>query len=216
MAKRLIFVRKAYLISHHPTLNSIIMSYQTVDTPFSLPEESRKLFIPLFELKQILTGKMYNLLLTELLKSAKGFDQINIVFDNLLEYRDYDADAINFIIAHTINNRETRNSFQAQNRMPQLVLNNIHLADFNLVQKFISDFPRPNNLLIADSKNQYEATMARIKKSKGDIKIKPNLKKSKRDSYQGQDSNLEIQAGLDELRNWDEEDSSWRIANDVG
>ena len=86
---------------------------------------------------------------------AKGFDQINIVFDHLLAYKNYDSETINFIINLTINNWEIRSSFQAQNRLPELVLYNVQLIERDLVQKFISHFPRPNNLISPESKNQY-------------------------------------------------------------
>jgi hypothetical protein len=213
--KRYIFIEKTYLISHYPESRSSILSYSPVDTPLSLPEESRKLFTSLLELRELITNKSYNLLLKELLTKAKGFDQINIVFDHLLNYKNYDSETINFIIDSTINNWEIRNSFQAQNRMPKLVLDNIQLIKRDLVQKFISHFPRPNNLISADSKNQYEATMDKIKKSTGDNSNTPDLKRSRRDSYHRADWNLEIEAGEDELRKWDEEDPTWRIANDL-
>lgn len=213
--KRFIFIEKAYLISHYPESRSSILSYTTVDTPLSLPEESRKLFISLIELTELITNKSYNLLLKELLTKAKGFDQINIVFDHLLDYKNYDSETINFIINSTISYWEIRNSSQAQNRMPKLVLDNIQLIEGDLVRKFISHFPRPNNLISADSKNQYEATMDKIKKSTGVNSNTPDLKRSKRDSHHRTDWNLEIEAGEDELRKWDEEDPTWRIANDL-
>ncbi len=161
---RFIFIKKTYLISHYPESCSSILSYNTVDTPLSLPEELRGLFISLVDLEGLITNKSYNLLLKELLTKAKGFDQINIVFDHLLAYKNYDSETINFIINLTINNWEIRNSFQAQNRLPELVLYNFQLIERDLVQKFISHFPRPNNLISAESKNQYESRMNKIKK----------------------------------------------------
>jgi hypothetical protein len=181
-----------------------------------LPEESREQFISLLELEKILPKTTYNQLLKELLTNAKGFDQINIVFDYILAYKDHQAETINFIISRIISNREIRNSFQAQNGMPKLVLNNLHLIESSLTRKFISDFPRPTNLLSPDSKNQYEKTMDIIKKSTEDNTDSHRPKKINRtESHHRGDWNLEIEAGEDELRKWDEEDPSWRIANDL-
>lgn len=165
---RLIFIRKTYLLSHYPESRSSVNNHRPVDTPLSLSEELRKQFVSIFELEKFLSKPIYNQLLKELLTNAKGFDQINIVFDHILAYKHYQAETINFIISYITSNWELRNSFQVQNGMPKLVLNNLHLIESSLTKKFISDFPRPNNLISPDFRNQYETTMDIIMKSTGD------------------------------------------------
>lgn len=214
-SERHIFIRKLYLTSHYPEIAPNIRNYKSLDTPLSLSEETRELFISLIELQKILTIKTFNQLLQNLLTKAKGFDQINIVFDFLFLHKDYDGDTINFIINSANSNHEIRGSFQAQNVMPTMILNNIQLVDASLVLKFVSNFPKPNNLLTNELRNKYELTIETIKRSiKGKEKIKPTVRNTNLYSNRRNDWNAEIEAGEDELRKWDEEDPSWRVAND--
>ena len=216
-SKRFIFIRKKYLEDSHPSTFFATNDYSSNISPISLPEEERQLFISISELKDLVNNKIYNLVLKDLLLRADGFDQINIVFDHIFEFKEFDEETINTIIHRITTSWELKNSFQVKNKMPDFVYNNIHLINPIHIREFINSFPRPVNLITEESRNNYSETVAKIKMILGDnSNINQPERKNYSQKYHSNTFNNEVNAGMDELKKWDSEDSSWRIANDLG
>ncbi len=214
--KRYIFIRKKYLKEQYPSSVNAIGDYCPVITPISLSEEERDLFVPLVELKSLVQNDTYNHLLKDLLNKADGFDQINIVFDNIFEFKEFNTEIINDIINTANNSWAIKNSFQVKDKMPQFILNHIHLVNSNNIIEFLHSFPRPNNLLTEKSKISYLNTINKINMKLGDkSQINSSSRKVDLKMINSGTFNDEIQGGMDELRKWDSEDSSWRVANDI-
>jgi hypothetical protein len=219
--ERYVFIKKSYLTSQFPTQRLIIIHYTPKDVPLSLTEDTRESFLPILELKMLLSNANYNSILFELLAKAKSFDQINIIFEYLIEHKKYDLETINAILDLSLNSRTIRGSFEAQKLILTLVYENINLIESNLVHKILSEFPHGHNLLIKENQDKHQELVGEIenalkeKAKKSELIGPQELKRNIPITYQNTDWNPEIEAGEEELRKWDKEDSSWRIANDL-
>jgi hypothetical protein len=215
-SKRFIFIRKKYLKDSYPLTFFVTNDYSSSISPISLPENERELFISLSELKDLVQNETYNLILKDLLLRSDGFDQINIVFDHIFEFKEFNEDTINSIIHSITTSWVLKNSFQVKNKMPAFVYNNIHLIKPIHIWEFINSFPNPVNLITEESRNNHKETIAKIKMTLGDNSNTHHPeRKNYSQKYHSNTLSNEINAGMDELKKWDSEDSSWRIANDL-
>jgi hypothetical protein len=219
--ERYVFIKKSYLTSHFPTQRLIFIHYTPKDIPLSLTEDIRESFLPILELKMLLSNANYNSILLELLAKANSFDQVNIIFEYLIEHKKYDSETINAILDLSLNSRTIRGSFEAQKLILTLVYENINLIESKLVHKILSEFPHGHNLLIKENQDKHQELVGEIenavkeKVKKSEHLVSQELKRNIQSTYQNTNRNLEIEAGEEELRKWDQEDSSWRIANDL-
>ena len=214
--ERFIFIKKTYLKKYHPELVVIISEYDSVEFPISLPEVLRKSFISLEELKNIASHQSFNDLLKELFLKSEGFDQVNIVFDHIVNFTFYNSKTINFILRLSLDDTEKRNSFQVRNKIYKLVLNNTEIIDSDLVKEIVINFPKPNNLISDDSKIEYNniiAAIIKLTESRIDWKNHRRIDKYSSSFKSFRYSQLDL--GEEEMRKWDTEDPSWRVANDL-
>jgi hypothetical protein len=218
--KSYIFIYKSYLVTHFPNLEMMINEYCQKEEPQTLNQESRSLLIQLTEIKELVSISNFNLILIELIKKANSFEQINIIFLYLIEYNHFEKMAINEILNLCLVKPTIRGAFEAQKNILNLILKNINLIEIQLVEKLLDNFPHDFQIIFESQKIRHQALIDDINleliKKRSELESensnKPNIIKS---SYTYYNRNLEIEEGENELRRWDEEDPSWRIANDL-
>jgi hypothetical protein len=109
--------------------------------PTSLDIELGRKFIEISELKIILSIEEYNILLFELVKNVKTFDQMNIIMIPLFEHQNYSKELINYFLQESLCNSTIRRSFEVQRHLLNIVVANKELIEPNLFFKILSEFP---------------------------------------------------------------------------
>jgi hypothetical protein len=219
--EELVFINKSYIIEHFPEYRKKILHYSPQESPLSLSEERRELFIPILELKILLSSDFYNKILTNLVKEVNSFEQVNILFKFLIEHDNYNSNSINAILRLSLHSTPIKRSFNAQRGILKLVLRNVDLIEPNLIQKILSDFPHRSTSPISPDQDKHNELAKKIEQALNEKEKQPEYyepdeqKRNTRNPYSSFDWNHEIEAGEDELRKWDREDSDWRIANDL-
>lgn len=216
-----VFIDKSYILDHFLESRKRILHYAPQESPLSLSEETREFYISILELKIMLSNENYNLILSNLVKKVNSFDQVNILFKFLIEHDNYDSNSINTIIQLSLYSNAIKRSFNAQRQILTLIFKNIDLIEPILIHKILSDFPHRSTSPISSHQDKHNELAKKIeqalqeKEKKSEYIGSNEQKRNTRSTHSNFDWNLEIKAGEDELRKWDREDSSWRIANDL-
>jgi hypothetical protein len=67
----------------------------------------------------------------------------------------FNSETANLVLDYSIKNQKIKNSFQAQEKMPEFVLKNLHLIEPILIKSFIDQFPKPGKFLIEKHQIEY-------------------------------------------------------------
>lgn len=219
-SEKYIFINRLYLASSSVTTRTSFINHTCIDLPLSLPEQVRTKFVALHELRNFLTVRTHGSLLEALLAQAKGFDEINIIFEYICRHKEFDVPTINSIIKLSVARAKIRKAFRAQDIMPRLILENFDLIDPALILEYLSRFPYPNNSKLLGPGNKYEKSIQAIEqflKDKGIVSPEGAVlaKNSPFSLVARCNWNTEQDAGEEELRKWDHEGPGWRVANDM-
>jgi hypothetical protein len=138
LGERFLFVDVKFLIKH---FNRVVDNSLFNIKPISLNEEFGNNFYEIFELQPFLTTEEYNILLFELLKNIRSFDQMNILIYPLLRHKNYSKELINYFIEKSLNDATIRRSFEVQKHLLTIIVNNKALIDSSLFHRVLSNFP---------------------------------------------------------------------------
>lgn len=136
--ERFLFIDVKFLIKH---FDRVVDNTLFNIKPTSLNKQFGNNFYEIFELQPFLTTEEYNILLFELLKNVRSFDQMNILIYPLLKHKNYSKELINYFIEKSLNDATIRRSFEVQKHLLTIIVENKALVDSSLFHRVLSNFP---------------------------------------------------------------------------
>jgi hypothetical protein len=172
ISEKYVFLEKVYLVSLFPALEPELTNYSSI-IPLNQNDLTDDEVVTMVDLKVLLKNIEYNFLLLDLLSKAQTYDQVNVIFKYIIEQKKFDSRTINSMLELSLKESLIRNAFQARDYLPMIVESNLSLIRSDVLQDFLSKFPKPNNILIyellasknkvvGDQKEQYELSLVRI------------------------------------------------------
>ena len=139
--ERVIFIKKKYLENNFQNSFEKLKNSSFTIHPISLNYQLVNKYIEIFELQNEITIEEYNKLLFELIKNIKSFDEMNILIIPLLQHKAYTKELINFFIKQSLDNLTIRRSFEVQEHLLSIIVNNKKMIDDSLFRRSLVEFP---------------------------------------------------------------------------